>query len=112
MKTSGILLLIGGLLVLIMGLLVALAGAAFATVGGGLFGIAGAALGVIGGMHVIFGIVLILSGLWCEKKKAWAWIGLIFSIIALVMGGGLYIGPILGIIGAALALKGSPKKGK
>ncbi len=109
MKAPGILLLIGGLLVLVIGALIAIGGA---LVGGLLGGELGALIGVIGGVHVIFGILLILAAMWAEKKKSWAWIGLVVSIIALIFGGGYYIGAILGIIGAALALKGVPKKGK
>jgi len=108
MKAPGILLLIGGLLVLIVGALIAIGGALVGSIVPGM----GALIGVIGGIHVIFGILLILAAMWAEKKKSWAWIGLVVSIIALIFGGGYYIGAILGIIGAALALKGAPKKGK
>jgi hypothetical protein len=108
MKTPGILLLVGGLLVLIVGGLVAALGSAFAMFGAGMFG---AAVGALGGVQIIFGILLILSGIWAEKK-GWAIIGLIISILSLITLGGLIIGPILGIIGGALGLKGTSAKKK
>ena len=109
MKAPGILLLIGGLLVLIFGAVVAVGGALLSGLGGGIFG---AAVGIIGGIHIILGILLILAAMWYGKSKTWAWVGLVIGIIALLAGGGLYVGAILGIIGAALALKEAPAKGK
>ena len=78
MKTSGILLLIGGLFVLIFGIAVAvlgtlnssiLAASALAATGGA--GFVGLLIGgVIGAVYILFGILLILSGLWAEKKTS------------------------------------------
>lgn len=101
MKAPGVLLLIGGILVLIVGALVAMLGSAIGALGAGIFG---AAVGVLGGIQIIFGVLLILSALRYEKKRSWAIIGLVISILSLVTLGGFLIGPILGIIGGAMAL--------
>jgi len=63
-------------------------------------------------LQVVLGLVLIAASVLYTKNKTWVWIALIASIIALPTGGGYFIGAILGIIGAALALKGKDRKGK
>lgn len=98
--------MVGGLITLIYGLLIAAAGSLVAGLGGALGAGVGALVGVAGGVFVIFGILLILAGMWHEKKPVWAWVGLIVSLLTLLVPfGGFYIGPFIANIGAAMAMK-------
>lgn len=109
MKAPGILLAVGGIIVLLLGLVVVALGSVIAV--GGL-GIPGVAIGVLGGVQVIFGILLILSGVWHEGKPAWRWVGLVISLLSLISGGGLIVGPFIANIGAAAAMKSHASRGK
>jgi len=44
-----------------------------------------------------------------SRKTAWAVIILAFSIVSMVVGGGLLVGLVLGTIGGALAIAWKPK---
>jgi Gpi18-like mannosyltransferase len=105
MKTPGILSLIGGLITLLVGVGITLLGAFFASVapGAGLFAAIAGILGIYG---IILGIVLIVFA-FKEENRSLAIVALVLSIIGLITGQGIYVGPILGIIGSALVLKGN-----
>ncbi|MBI4895496.1 MAG: hypothetical protein HY831_03310 [Candidatus Aenigmarchaeota archaeon] len=111
MKTPGILSLIGGLITLLIGVGITLLGALFASMapGAGLFAAIAGILGIYG---IILGIILIVFA-FKEEHKSLAIVALVLSVIGLITGQGFYVGPILGIVGSALALKGnSSSKGK
>jgi len=99
MEAPGILNLIGGIITLLVGVFVAVAGAAAPL--GAIFG---ALVGAVGIWGVIVGLLLIVSAVKYEKSHGWAIIGLVFAILGLVTLQGLIIGPLLGIIGSALAM--------
>lgn len=105
MKTPGILSLIGGLITLLVGVGITLLGALFASVapGAGLFAAIAGILGIYG---IVLGIILIIFA-FKEDHKPLAIVVLVLSVIGLITGQGIYVGSILGIIGSALALKGS-----
>ena len=100
MEAPGLLNLISGIMILVAGILAG----TFASyaIGLGWFSLFGA---IIVGWGIIVGLLLIVSGMKYEKNKNWAIVGLVFSILGLVTFQGFIIGPILGIIGSALALK-------
>ncbi len=108
MEAPGILNLIGGILTIIGGALFALVGSVVALVP--LVSVFGALAAVFGLWGIIVGVLLILSAVKYEKEKGWATIGLIFSILGLVTLQGFLIGPILGIIGSALAISHRKKR--
>lgn len=99
MKTSSIVGILGGLITLVVGAAVA-AGSLAAGMGG--FNPLGAAAGWVG---VVLGILIIIAAAMFGKNKSVVWVGLVLSLIALVTGTGYVIGPLLGLIGSALALK-------
>ena len=105
--TSYALLLVGGILSVLEGLIFGAAGAAFAgfPMMGGFFALLGGILAVWG---IIVGLLLIWSGVKINRggkdAHTWAIIGLVFSILGLISIQGFIIGPILALIGAALAI--------
>lgn len=103
MKAGGILNLIGGIITLVVGAFSAVVGAAVASAipGAGIFG---AMAGILGVWGIIVGLILIVSAFKYKKGNSWALIGLIFSILGLITLQGIFVGPILGIIGSALAM--------
>jgi len=99
-KTGMALSIIGGLLILISGL------AAF----GGIMGVIGYYVtGATGyGLAVLFGLIVLIGGWWSGKpgKESMAGIlSIVFSLLALLVGGGWIIGSILGIIGGIMVWK-------
>jgi hypothetical protein len=66
----------------------------------------GALTGIVG---IITGIIMIVSAVMVNttdksKIKTWSIIGLVFSIVSLLGGGGVIIGFLLGLIGGILGL--------
>ncbi len=101
-KASFILSLIAGIFVLINGLVIAALGSVFALIPG-LEGL-GIAIAIIG---LIFGVVILVGASFMNNPKKLATgsiLVLVFSILAIFIGGGFLIGTILGIIGGALGL--------
>ncbi len=113
MKADGILTIVGGVITLLIGIVIAFFGYGLSSVAGslgaeaGIFGI----VGLLGLLGVIFGLAFILLPIFAyPKKKNWAILGLVLSIISLLLGQGFFVGPILTIIGSALAVKNFGKK--
>jgi hypothetical protein len=72
----------------------------------GLFGV-GAAVALFGALGVIFAIIVILGAILIYmpgKEILGGILVLIFSILSIVIGGGFFIGLILGIVGGALGI--------
>ena len=59
---------------------------------------------------IIVGLLLIISAMKYKKEKGWATADLIFSILGLITFQGLIIGPVLGIIGSAMAMSEKSKR--
>lgn len=97
MNTSSIIGVLGGLITLIVGAVVA-AGTAVPEYGYSL----AASSGIAG---VIVGIILLIAAAMFGKSKAAAGLGVILGLIGLATGLGIVIGPLLGLIGGALAFK-------
>jgi len=103
-STAFVLSLIAGIFILLNGLLISAIGASVAAI----LPIAGVALVAIG---IVFGILVLLGALMMRdpnKVKSGATIVLVFSILSIFIGGGFFIGFILGIIGGALGLSWKP----
>ncbi|GEM_PF-2765380 len=110
MKTPGILSLIGGIITLVIGIGITLLGALFASVAPGV-GLFAAIAGIVGIYGIILGVILIVFAI-KEENRSLAIVALVLSIIGLITGQGFYVGPILGIVGSALALKGGDTSSK
>lgn len=109
MEAPGILNLIAGILCLVFGALVGAVGSMMAfTPFMGVF--VGTLLWVFALWGIIVGVLLIVSATKYEKEHNWALVGLIFSILGLITLQGFIVGPILGIIGSALAMGHKKKK--
>lgn len=108
MEAPGTLNLIGGILCLIFAALVGAMGSFMAFVP--MVGMLGALFWIFAAWGVVVGIMLIVAARRCERDHTWATIGLVFSILGLVTFQGFFVGPLLGIIGSALAFGHEPKK--
>jgi len=101
--------LIAGIFILIGGLAIAAVGAIFV-----FLPVAGAAIAAIGVFGIICGLLTILGAIWInsgekDKVRIGAILVLIFSILSWVGAiGGFFIGFLLGLIGAILALTWNP----
>jgi len=98
--------LIGAIFILINSIIIAIAGAFIALFLPGI----GAAIAIIG---LIIGIIALVGAIMINstepgKVKTGGIIVLIFSIISLIIGGGFFIGFLLGLIGGILALTWKP----
>lgn len=113
--TAGFVLgLIGGILILLEGLLFVVIASMASSIGGlvgmpidfgGLF----MALAAIG---LIFALIVIVSSVMLYMKPAshvmWGIILLLFSIFSFIIGGGFYLGAILGLVGGILGIVFKP----
>ena len=108
MKADSIITIIGGVITFLVGIGTAYLGYGLsAGLGVSVFDIIGA-FGILG---VIFGLILILLPIFAYPKgKKWAILGLVVSIISLLLVQGVVVGPVLAIVGSALAVKNSGKK--
>jgi hypothetical protein len=106
--------LIGGVLVVLFALVIiaigAFGGAVLGIVG---FGWLGGLVIVVGVVHLIFGVLMIVGSIQMNSGvpgnvKTWSIIVLVVSVIGLIMGAGLFIGAILGLVGAILGLVWKP----
>ena len=105
MEVPEILSSIGGILILIYGLFEFVAGNLLTDLPiTYMIGIS-----AIGFWGIVAGFLVIISAFKYKKNKNWAVIGLVFSILGLLTFQGLFVGPILGIIGSALAMSKSKK---
>lgn len=101
--------LLAGLLMLIDGAIVLWASSTVASLPAGPAAAAASSLlGLIGGFAILFGlIVTILAIVLMTQPESHVGIGvtvLVFSLISFVVGGGFFIGGILGVIGGILAI--------
>lgn len=94
-----ILSVIGGIIILINGLLVALVGAFFVLFGVGILLIV---LGLVFGLVVLYAAFKLNSN--PSEHVTWGVVIIVFSILSIVIGGGFFVGMILGLIGGVLAL--------
>ena len=109
-QVAYVLLLIGGIFTLLSGLF-ALSTSLFATsllsaVG---FGVFGAWMTVTGASGVVCGALMIVAAIRISSADAnqvrkWSAIGLVFTLIGIVSGGGFVVGFILGLIGSIMGL--------
>ena len=112
MKADGILTIIGGVITFFVGIIITFFGYGLSSIAeafgarAGLFDI----IGIWGMIGAIFCLILILLPIFkYQKGKKWTILGLVISVLSLLMGHGFFIGPLLAIIGSALAVKNSGK---
>jgi len=98
--------LIAGIFILLNGLVVAWLGSLFAILGMEEIGIALIAVGMVFGVVVLLGAIM----LYAQPKQhvVWGVIVLVLSLGSIIIGGGFFIGLILGLVGGILGIIWKP----
>lgn len=96
--------LIGGIFILLNGLVIL----SFQP----LFDLIGLPLWIMAALGLVFGLAVILAAImlyaYPSQRAAWGSMVIVFSVVSIVIGGGFFLGMLLGLVGGILAFIWNP----